>query len=372
LANEQIELIVQVAGKLYGPLDLEQLGKLILNGDIHASDYVFLPDEKRWVMICEVENFASLIPDKPRFNVERPYIYTYELGQQMGPFTKFQFISRIQLGKLTPYDYVAFEGSSDWRRIREIESLMSYFPIPPDEEPSDEILPFWELEGKGDKLHPGSVSELIQSSSTISDDQVSREMMEEMNLYEVSPDVVWIVKEGETEFGPYNYLKIAELYRKGKVSDQAKVKKVNEARWKEITEVPELTSQIVKKVVQEGGVQVEKFYAKRRFPRIPFFNIAQVETSSGTESGSVTNLSQGGCFLESPFAWRTNVGEHIRLTILPGVFNKPMTIPCEVVGVIKKKPPGVCLKFIQLENEDSLAIDMYITKVLGRKASGEN
>ena len=360
-------LIVRIGSKNYGPLDLDQLGKLIVNGDIYASDYVFIQEEARWVMVCELENFSSLIPEPPRFAVEKPFIYTYEFGQQKGPFTKTQFVSKIQTGKLTPYDFICFEGATEWQRIRSIEQFLRYFSLPPEEAPAETPLPSWELEGKGEKVRGGDLASYLSSSQDLKRDKSVEEMLESFNLYEISNDPIWLVEEKGKEFGPYNFEEVGNLFRAGKISDQARVKKVNDQSWRMMSEVPELTSEIVKKIVTEGGVKVQKTFAKRRYPRIPFFNLAQIEGDGASESGNVTNLSEGGCFVETPLAWKVGTGEEVRLTLLPGVFKKPMVFSAEVVAVLKKKPPGVCLKFIEIGEAETNSLRDYISRVVGNR-----
>jgi hypothetical protein len=174
---ENGEVVVSVGGRLFGPIQKDQLAYLLIAGDIIASDYVYLKAQARWVMLCELEVFSSLIPDSEPPPFEEPSYFLYDRSGQLGPFTKSHVVSKIQKGLVTPYDYILKKEEGRWLRLGDLDAFVNLFPKPPEQEPSDDAVESLNsLRGRGFQIR----SHRVNQSQNESDSS----KLQELDLFE--------------------------------------------------------------------------------------------------------------------------------------------------------------------------------------------
>ena len=363
-------LVVRINGKDFGPMDIDQLSQLVIAGDVYASDYIFLEDYDEWAMVCELENFSNLIPEEPSFKVEQPYIYLYEYGEQTGPFTKGQIIRRVQTGRLTPYDLICFRGEENWRRVRSIPSLLSYFPAPPKVNPASSLASVKELQGKGEEVRSSGVVFNQSPSDKVELHPQVEQLMSHFDRVEVPKEKSWLIRKSNKHFGPYTFMEIMNMIEKGAVNKDSEVGRVGKDTFDRLGDIEDFKVEIVKEKVSVGDREVTRYFVRRKYPRVPFFSLAQLESELGSEPGYVTNLSEGGVYVETPLSRKLKVGSRVKINLLPGVLERVVEASSEVVGVINDRPPGVCLKFTSVEDGHMEVLREYIERAVG-KGAGE-
>jgi len=156
-------------------------------------------------------------------------------------------------------------------------------------------------------------------------------------------------------------LEILKLVQDGKISKKDKIKKIWDKQWSEIQDIYEFNTTTIRKVVDIGGLKVEKIFVQRQYARAAYFSPVQMKGEGIEFRGTCTSISLGGCFVESSVA-DIQVKDKLMLKFMPGAIPLEFEVEAEVVCILPKRPQGIGLKFIGLEPKISEEIKNFVDR----------
>ena len=107
-----------------GPYLKSEIEAMILDGSLHAMDFVHKGSEEKWRPLGEVKVFKKYFADKqPQNSLEEEWVLL--IGQddgflQKGPFKLSEVKQLIQKGELKYSDFIWKEGMSEWTLVSEM------------------------------------------------------------------------------------------------------------------------------------------------------------------------------------------------------------------------------------------------------------
>ena len=140
----QVSIIVNVAGKNYGPYTKEQVAKCIQDGSISEHDFAWMDSANEWISVKEAlerlrpprpklveEVLDEIKPEpviKPKQRTTRELLMSRILiqrnGQNYGPYTIPQIKECLEINSIYPQDLAMVEGDSTWTTVQEaLEAL---------------------------------------------------------------------------------------------------------------------------------------------------------------------------------------------------------------------------------------------------------
>lgn len=223
---------------------------------------------------------------------------------------------------------------------------------------------------KNVKSNEVEVASLLNQQQDIADDAIVADEESIGELFEVSNDEVWTVKfEGEVH-GPHTFLEIKQMLQDRDIDEYSSVKKPG-APWKKIEDIFEFNTEILTKTDEDGEVQL---YIKRDDLRIPLFEDVMMTTVKQDFAGKCSNLSSGGCFIEST-AFNNKlfkVGKDIKIEFTGDGPHKGLVVTAQLRSITGDITPGAGFQFIDMDDEKLNKLNHFFKKfsrTFGQKAA---
>lgn len=152
--DDRPQWFVAVGDQSVGPLKASEVYERVLAGDFSFTHYVWKPDLKEWIRICDCETFQVALPKKPSAHqlnhlmappmpavkkAERakptppsmPSLPEEEVANwflfynkaQTGPYTMDEVCRALKTGKVNPRVHAWQDGMKNWSRIEEIAAF---------------------------------------------------------------------------------------------------------------------------------------------------------------------------------------------------------------------------------------------------------
>lgn len=328
---------------------------------INIRTFIFNRQSKAWGLLGDLKEFTELVPKKPNIQIERPLIFIIEQEKLVGPFTTAHIIQKIRERVLGPYDILLVEGQKEPFYVRDIKRLFDEFGLPPQKsdafEGLDTILTKKEFDVMMEKVYRENPELLKRKGREERMNEIKKE--EEVDIsfihgehFEIANDPIWILpaevtgKPGEPE--PMRYLDVLKLVQDGKISKKDPIKKVWDKQWSKLQDIYEFNATTIRKIVDVGGLKVEKIFVQRQYARAAYFAPVQMKAPGKDLRGTCTSISVGGCFVESSVA-NVQVKEVMSLKFVAGAIPLEFEVNAEVVCVLPKRPQGIGFKFVGLD-----------------------
>jgi uncharacterized protein (TIGR02266 family) len=103
---------------------------------------------------------------------------------------------------------------------------------------------------------------------------------------------------------------------------------------------------------------------RRQHPRVPTRMLVQFKTRDDLQEAIITNISQGGLFISTPFS--PNVGTRFTLCLRVDATREAVDVPCQVVSAnvadaFTTRDFGMGVKFINLNPEQREAVEVLFS-----------
>lgn len=372
------EYVICINGQNYGPVYPSSIRFLLENKKVSPETFLFDPEVGRWKLVGDIPDFKETVPKKPSLKIDRPLIFVVLNGRLNGPFTSTQIVKKIQDKQLRPYDFLLVEGQKELMYVRDIQRLFDEFGVPPEKASIfsglDDVLTKKEFDSMMERVYkenPEVLRKQKMAENKAEQDDEEEEVASFIHgeHFEVVNDPIWVLpeevtgKKGEPE--PTRYLDIVRLLQEGKLTKKAPIRKVWDKNWQKIADVYEFNAQTVRKVVDVGGLRVEKIFIQRQNPRAAYFSPVQITFGEKEIRGTCTSISLGGCFIEMNIK-EINLHDMMRLKFMAGAIPLEFEVDAESVFILPKKPQGIGFKFHGLEEEPAEEIKDFVERYISK------
>lgn len=215
------------------------------------------------------------------------------------------------------------------------------------------------------------VDTLLNHQKDIADDAIVADEESIGELFEVSNDPLWTVRSNGDVHGPHTFLEIKQMLQDRDVDENTTVKKPG-APWKKISEIFEFNTEVLTK--KEDDDDDVKLYIKREDMRVPLFEDVTMWVGSQEFQGKCTNLSSGGCFVESS-AFNNKVfkvGKDIKVEFTGDGPHKGLVITSQLRSITADVTPGAGFQFKDMDHSKLKVLNhffMKFSKTFGQKAA---
>ncbi|MBF0313194.1 MAG: DUF4339 domain-containing protein [Oligoflexia bacterium] len=367
--------VVQIKDRNYGPLDHAGMVRFFQRKILTLHSCVYRIKEKQWSLLGELVDFTDLLPAKPQRMIEKRNIFISVGDRVSGPYSKSDIASRVSDGDLSIFDYVLIEEEGRWRCIKDLPIFLNLIPKIPT------VIPV--LEGPGpEQLRPNDADldipdlkipptgdEEDREVADSRDDEVeegienveeSGVLGEDKNLT-IKNDPVWMVEKGDKTLGPYRYLEIIKMLQKNSITQNNKIRRKDEQKWRPLSDIGEFHSNIVKKISSQKDKDASKLFVQRKYKRTSYLGPATVTYNGKLYRGTCTSISEGGCFIElRPSDFQLH--KEIMIKIMPGTVPLAIEARAKIVSINERSPRGIGVKFIGVNEDQAGLIRKFVEK----------
>lgn len=213
------------------------------------------------------------------------------------------------------------------------------------------------------------VDDLLNTQKNIADEEIVADQESIGELFEINNEPMWKLKFENKVGGPYSFLDIKDMLEQREINSTHSIKKPG-TPWKKIEDIFEFNTEILTK--KESGET--KLYIKRDDLRIPVFEDVTMILEDNEYQGKCSNLSSGGCFVESTAFNNKNfvVGKEIKIIFTGDGNHKNLELITQLRSITKDMPPGAGFKFTNMDEEKLSKLSKFFekfSKTFGKKAA---
>jgi hypothetical protein len=205
------------------------------------------------------------------------------------------------------------------------------------------------------------VNDLLDEQQNMANDEIVADEESVGELFEINNEAMWQIKVDNIIDGPYSFLDIKDMLEKREISSTASLKKPG-SPWKNISDIFEFNTEILTKT-EDGDT---KLYIKRDDMRVPIFEDVTLVIENEEFNGKCTNLSNGGCFIESTALSNKIfiVGKEVEIIFTGDGPHQNLKITSEIRSITDSIPPGAGFQFTQIDEEQHTKLDHFFHKFL--------
>lgn len=204
------------------------------------------------------------------------------------------------------------------------------------------------------------IDNLLNQQQDIANNEILADEESIGELFELSNEELWSVRfEGEIH-GPHTFLEVKQMLQDRDIDEETTVKKPG-SPWKKISDIFEFNTEVMTKTDENDEVHL---YIKRDDLRIPLFEDVLMTINNQEFNGKCTNLSSGGCYIESS-AFNNKlfkVGEELRIEFTGDGAHKGLQLNTILRSLSKDIPPGAGFQFVDMNNDKLKKLDHFFTK----------
>lgn len=213
------------------------------------------------------------------------------------------------------------------------------------------------------------VDDLLNTQKNIADEEIVADQESIGELFEINNEPMWKLKVDNKVDGPYSFLDIKNMLEQREINSTHSLKKPG-TPWKKIDEIFEFNTEILTK--KENGET--KLYIKRDDLRIPVFEDVTMILEDKEYQGKCSNLSSGGCFVESTAFNNKNfvVGKEIKIIFTGDGNHKNLEVMTQLRSITNDIPPGAGFQFTNMDEEKLSKLSKFFekfSKTFGKKAA---
>jgi hypothetical protein len=261
--------------------------------------------------------------------------YVSSNGEQKGPWTLDEVLTRVKASELTMLDYIFDESKNDWVTLMEHPQLME----------------------KLKSTKPPSVPKPRVELSAVPNGHHQVSQAAPPPVREEPKVAEWFVLKGENKFGPFSYPDLIKMLQRKLVYEFDFAWKQGMETWSRIAELPEFSEDKIRELKGTLMPEISELFFRRRHRRVRYGGTILVHDNRTVWKGRGVEISQGGAgvIMENS----TIVpGQKLYLHFKPGDGVPPFNAICEVVSKrfqenVKEKasPVRYGLKFTSMNEE---------------------
>lgn len=243
-------------------------------------------------------------------------------GQPSGPFSVFELKAKLESKDLSWTDYVVSEGSSEWEMVLSHPDFAKWaveMVAPP---PSEA---------------PASLPEHLKAKAW------------------------YMLKDGDNH-GPFSQLEIVKMLQKKEIYDFDYLWQESFSQWKQISEIPEFSSESIVQLLNTPEVEKEEIFFRRRHSRATYDTSLVIHNNKSVFKGKSMEIGAGGAgvLIENMVI---NPGQTLFLHFKPGSGVPPFNAVCEVVSkrLIEGSLYKYGVKFVNITQATRESIQSYAT-----------
>jgi hypothetical protein len=249
----------------------------------------------------------------------------HHLGNQKGPWTREEITQRLNQKELEWTDYIFDDDRRDWVMLMEHATFAEQFqkwkqPI---------------------------------SSATSAPPENGAE---------------WYILRDENKYGPFLFVELLKMLQEKKLFEFDFVwKKSSMESWARISEVPDFQPEKVRKVKEEGGIELKDVFFRRRHARAQYGASILLHNNKEVWSGKSMEVSSGGAglLIESG---DIQVGQSLFLHFKAGDGVPPFNAVCNITSkAAAKKGYRYGIKFTSISQSVQQAIKKFAEKSYDKK-----
>lgn len=248
--------------------------------------------------------------------------YVSHEGQQQGPLSVDEILTKIKAGELTPLDYLYDDVKSDWVVFLEHEVLAA------------------KLKEAKPKAPPKPAAH-AEEQTKAEEKQIEHTVQEmKKNGHEVSEHMVteWYVLKGENKFGPFAYPDLIKMLQQKVVFEFDFVWHPGLSAWKRIAELHAFEADKVKALKETLMPEISEVFFRRRHRRVNYNGTILIHDNKAVWKGHGVEISAGGAGVVMENSLLVP-GQTLYLHFKPGDGVPPFNAICEVVS--KKYVDGI-------------------------------
>ena len=185
--------------------------------------------------------------------------------------------------------------------------------------------------------------------------------------FEVTNDEIWWLKNGDVVTGPHRFSELYEMKEKGEIDrDKTLLKNNEQGKWTPMSKLTEFNVPVQAHTIEEDEQTVTKYFIKRGSFRAPFYEIVTLELGDSEYRGYCTSLSQGGIFIEFNKIDPDDMYKEAIGTVFfnKGALKRSFNCKVKVMNITDKRPRGLGMMFINLDESDKLLIQDYVNQFM--------
>ncbi len=268
--------------------------------------------------------------------LQQSLFYVYHQGEQKGPISLGEIASKVRTYELEMHDYLYDEEASDWTVLVAypalsdlIKDVKSATPVPP------------------------AVAPQVADANAPSE---------------------WFALKGNLRFGPFAYTELIRLLQEKSMHDSDFVWHAGLKEWQKIAELPEFSSDAIRKLRESGQASLDEVFFRRRHARIQHNGSVLMHNNQKVFRGKSLEISAGGAgiILETV---ALDVGHQAFLHFKPASDLPPFNAVCEIVS---RRPVRSAdrltlmhygVKFLKIETKTTKAIESLVSRQIAKKAA---
>lgn len=219
--------------------------------------------------------------------------YVYHQGEQKGPISLGEVALKVRRRELEMNDYLYDEAASDWT------PLVAYPAL-------SELI-------KDVKSAPPS-SPRVASGAPSGD----------------APNE-WFALKGSLRFGPFAYTELIRLLQEKSMHDSDFVWHAGLTDWQKVAELPEFSSNAIRKLRESGQAALDEVFFRRRHARIQHDGSILMHNNQKVFRGKSLEISAGGAGIVLDTS-ALDVGHQAFLHFKPASDLPPFNAVCEIVS----------------------------------------
>jgi DNA repair exonuclease SbcCD ATPase subunit len=213
------------------------------------------------------------------------------------------------------------------------------------------------------------VDDLLNAQKDIADEEIVADQESIGELFEINNEPIWKLKVDNLIDGPYSFLDIKNMLEQREINPTDSLKKPG-SPWKKIEDIFEFNTEILTKKEDDET----KLFIKRDDLRIPVFEDVTMTLDGEVYQGKCSNLSSGGCFIEST-AFNNRVfvvGKELKIKFTGEGDHKGVEINTQLRSITNDMPPGAGVQFLDMNEEKLSKLNHFFQKfsrTFGKKAA---
>lgn len=245
--------------------------------------------------------------------------YISQNGQQSGPWSVAEIVSKVGASELSPMDYLFDEDKNDWVALLEHPEVSANLSaLKPKAPPKPKAAPSTNSE------HDAVPQELK--------DKVAKAGQPEYMLFD------WYVLKGENRFGPFSYPDVVRMLQEKVVYEFDFAWHSGLETWIRIAEIEAFHTKNIQKLQETLMPEIKQVFFRRRHRRAKFGGSIIIHDNKNVWKGHAVEVSAGGAGVVMDNSMLVP-GQDIYLHFKPGDGVPPFNAVCEVVS--KKYVDGV-------------------------------
>ncbi len=244
--------------------------------------------------------------------------YVSHNGEQLGPYSFEEIVSKVNQGALTIMDYLYDEAKQDWVGFVEHQELLQHIKeakpkAPPKKQESKE-------------LHETSAQNVAFLQAEKKAREVTSTQENQQNIM-----AEWYILKGENKFGPFAFTDVIKMLQQKLIFEFDYVWKKGMKAWVRIADMTAFQFENIKKLQETLMPEIQEIFFRRRHRRVKYGATILVHDNQSVWKGKSVEISQGGAGIIMDNAMIVP-GQKLYLHFKPGDGVPPFNAVCEVVS----------------------------------------